>query len=100
MKRYKLCICILTAVFVICTGVLIAFADQENELEFCDHEYEISAFNHGVVTFECTECGDSYTENFKDHLNERGYEAIDMNSDGIVNGKDYGYLLRDYGNNN
>ena len=96
MKKFKLIISISIVIAVICTGFIIAFADQENELEFCDHEYEVSAFDHGVVTFECTECGDTVTDNFSDHITERGYEALDMNNDGIVNGKDYAYLMRYY----
>jgi hypothetical protein len=96
MKKIKIIICLALAVAVICTGLVLAFADQENELEFCDHEYEITAFNDGVATFECTECGDTYTDAFADHINEEGYESLDVVPDGIINAKDFSYLMKNY----
>ncbi len=82
---------------VVGTGLIIAFADQENEFEIpCEHEYEVVAFNHGEVTFQCEICGETCTDDFVNHINQRNYTLMDMNNDGIVNGKDYAYLLREY----
>ena len=96
-KKSKLIIFI--SVFaIILTASIIAFADQENNFEIeHEHDYSITAFKDGVVTFTCEECGDEFTEIFEEHLNEKNYELLDMNNDGIVNGKDYGYLLQNFG---
>ena len=96
-KHIKFTLLLALIIAVISTGLIMAMADQENEFEEpCEHEYQITAFNHGEITFTCEICEDTYTDYFVKHINERGYEPIDMNHDGIVNGKDYAYLMRNY----
>lgn len=93
-NKSKFLIIIALVISVISTG-LIVFADQENELEVpCEHQYQITDFQGHNAIFTCEECDESYEVSFTDHVNERGYEPLDLNNDGIVNGKDYGYLLR------
>lgn len=99
MKKTKL-IALLSAVVLLFTGALVAVAVQENELVIDpahEHAYQIVAFENGVVTFRCEVCDDAYTEDFADHLNERAYAPLDVVPDGIVNAKDYAYLLQHYG---
>ena len=94
MKKFKIIACLALITAVICTGFVLAFADQENNFDVCDHTYTVTSFEDGVATLTCTECGDTDTEVFADHLNDTDCEELDMNSDGIVNGKDYAYLIQ------
>ena len=55
------------------------------------HAYALSGFNKGVIEFSCIHCMDGYNEKFEDYLNTTD-ETLDVNNDGIVNGKDYAYL--------
>ena len=96
MKKVRTLLSLALVASVIFTGMFIALADQENELEFCDHEYTVTAFANGVATLECDECGDTVTMTFADYLNSRNCEELDMNSDGIVNAKDYAILIQTY----
>lgn len=101
-KKTKI-IAFISALCILFTGTLIVLANQENEFDIPhEHEYLITDFdsNTGVITFTCEICNDEKTDKFVDHINERGYEPIDMNHDGIVNGKDFAYLMRNYSNNN
>lgn len=103
MKKQTKMIAVISAICVLLTGTLIVLAAQENELDIPhEHEYQITSFDSGTgtVTFTCDICEETQRECFADHLNERGYEALDMNQDGIVNAKDYGYLIQNYGNQN
>lgn len=63
-----------------------------------EHQYQITSFDtrDGSIIYTCDVCGEQQTDHFIDHINERGYEIIDMNHDGIVNGKDFAYLMRNY----
>ena len=100
-KKTKI-IAVISAICILFTGALIALADQENEFDIPhEHEYQITSFDShtGVITFKCEICDEETTERFIDHVNERGYEPIDMNHDGIINGKDFAYLMRNYGTN-
>ena len=36
------------------------------------------------------------TECFAEHIDEVGYSPLDMNSNGIVNAKDYALLVKNY----
>ena len=101
-NNLKIVIILGVIIAVVFTGFVFAFADQENELEFCDHEYSVTAFEteSGTATLVCDECGDTIYDKFSDHVNERGYEPLDMNNDGIVNGKDFAYMMHNYTNNN
>ena len=94
-KQFKLVLLSALVMAVISTGLMIAFASQENDLEVQhDHEYFVASFSNGVATLECDICGETQTARFDEHINERGYEPLDINNDGIVNAKDYGYLIQ------
>ena len=96
-NKHRIGIIIAIIIAVISTGFVIAFADQENNIDVPhEHEYQITAFNRGEITFTCEICGEAYTEDFADHLNERYNAVLDINGDGIVNGKDYAYLNQQY----
>ena len=101
MKKFlknnlKIVIILGVIIAVAFTGFVFAFADQENELEFCDHEYTVTAFSGGVATICCSECGDTDTLVFAEYLNSRDCEELDMNHDGIVNAQDYAILIRNF----
>lgn len=92
---------IATVLFLLVTSAsLIVFADQENNFNApcSEHEYQIINFDaeSGEIDFECENCEEKHKELFAEHINERGYESIDMNHDGIVNAKDFAYLLHHY----
>ena len=63
-----------------------------------EHQYQITYFDKkdGKITYTCDVCGEQQIDHFTDHINERDYEIIDMNHDGIINGKDFAYLMRNY----
>ena len=99
MKNKKFRLVVITALVaaVISTSFIVAFADQENNLDVPhEHEYEITAFDRGEISFTCEMCGETYTEYFSDYLNSRDNETFDMNDDGIINGKDYAYLSQQF----
>jgi len=99
MKKNTKLIAVLSAFFLLLGGAMVAVAVQENNLEInpdCQHQYSVAAFEDGVVTFRCELCDDAYTEDFIDHVNE-AYAPMDVVTDGIVNAKDYAYLLQHYG---
>ena len=103
MKKKTKMVAIICTLVILFTGAIFALADQENEFEYPhEHEYQITAFETktGIITFTCDICEEEHTENFIGHINERGYDPTDMNHDGIVNGKDFAYLMRNYGNMN
>ena len=96
-KKIKIIISCIIAASVILTGVVIAFADQENQLEIPhSHEYQITDFNNGTATISCVICNDSYTDYFTNHINEQGYCVFDMNNDNFVNVRDYSILIQMY----
>ena len=97
MKTIKRIIaCALISMLVVSIGLLCVFADQENNMDVPhEHEYQITAFDKGEITFTCEVCGEAYTECFSNYLNDNN-ETLDMNNDGIVNGKDYAYLNQQY----
>lgn len=103
MKKKAKMIAVISAICVLLTGTLIVLASQENELDIPhEHAYQVTDFEKqtGTATLICAICEETQRECFADHLNERGYEALDMNQDGIVNAKDYGYLIQNYSNQN
>ena len=61
-----------------------------------NHNYQVLSFNGDVVLLKCKDCGITTNDSFKNHINERGYAPLDMNDDGIVNAKDYAYLIKNY----
>lgn len=97
MKQKHKILTTVVVLLVIISTLTVAFANQENEFDFPhEHNYQITAFADGVVTFTCEICEENYQENFAEHLNDCGYAPLDMNGDGIVNAKDYAYLIRKY----
>ena len=68
----------------------IRFAEEHT------HAYTITDLKNGMVCFSCS-CGDSYATPFAEHLNNTGDDILDINSDGIVNGRDYAYLVKQFG---
>ncbi len=102
MHNKRSIIAIISAMIVFVTGTLIVLANQENEFDIPhEHEYQITAFDcdTGIVSFTCMVCDDEKTERFIDHINERNDNPIDVNHDGIVNAKDFAYLMKYYSNN-
>ncbi|MBQ9228893.1 MAG: hypothetical protein IJ168_08700 [Eubacterium sp.] len=88
----------LLAAAVLLSGTAMALAAQENELTpECAHHYQIVSFDRdGNIVLKCQKCRDVMSTTFVEHLNERDYEPLDVVPDGIVNAKDYGYILRHY----
>ena len=80
------------------TGTVIAFASQENEMENgCEHDYQIVSLEpNGDIILTCENCNDRTTTTFAEHLNDREYAPLDVVPDGIVNAKDYAYILHHY----
>ena len=60
------------------------------------HNYELSSFENNCAVFSCVRCDSIYNEPFSEHINQRDYAVLDMNGDGIVNAKDYAYILKNY----
>ena len=60
------------------------------------HNYCVVSFENGIATLKCSDCNDVTEEAFENHINQRGYAPLDMNDDGIVNAKDYAYLIKNY----
>ena len=60
------------------------------------HAYALSGFSKGIIEYSCIHCKDSYNERFEDYLNSTDDVTLDVNKDGIVNGKDYAYLKQQY----
>lgn len=64
------------------------------------HNMQVSSFENGVVSIICANgCGESRSYTFSDHINAKttdtNYaEGLDINSDGIINAKDYARLLK------
>ena len=96
-KKFRKTAGVCLAALLISTSFISAFAYQENELDIPhEHEYSITAVNAGEVTFACDICDADYTEVFSSHINEREYAPLDVVEDGIVNAKDYAYLIKNY----
>ena len=60
------------------------------------HSYAIQQFENGVAEFRCSRCEDEFSDSFADHINDKDCDYFDMNGDGIVNAKDYAYLLKNF----
>ncbi len=73
--------------------------------ETCEHSYHIIAFDDsGSVTIKCSKCSDLYTDNFINHLTKpddnSNYDIIfDLNKDGIINARDYSFLIHNFSDN-
>ena len=75
--------------------------------ENCEHNFVIVGFDcdYGLATIRCTRCKYTYTDYFADHVtshkvpgqNPENYDPVfDVVNDGVINGKDYAYLLQQY----
>lgn len=92
-------IALICVVVLALTGTVIAFANQENELDTpCDHHYQIVSLEpNGDIILKCDNCNDRFTTTFEEHINERNYQPLDVVPDGLVNAKDYAYIIQHYG---
>ena len=95
-KKNMLFFAVVLTLAIISTGIIVY---AQNETPCIDHVYKVATFSNGEATLICKQCGETCSDCFSDHLNERGYEPLDMNSDGIVNAKDYAYLIHHYDSN-
>lgn len=88
---------LLLAAVVLASGSAIAFAqpDGENDSPHT-HEYHVITFSQGVVSYKCRYCNDVYSETFASRLNERNYAPLDVVADGVINAKDYAFLINHY----
>lgn len=75
----------------------------ENELEpdnGCEHNWQIVYYvpveNDSIIVLRCNECNAYYRVRFADHLNDRDFPLLDLNNDGIVNAKDYAFIIKHY----
>ena len=79
-------------------GVFTALGDQENNYESpCEHSYSVSSFSGNTVYTVCEHCGTETALDFADYVgaeeNDGRYTAeLDVNSDGIINGRDLAHL--------
>lgn len=92
-KKNKFFFAVVLTLAIISTGIIVY---AQNETPCIEHDYKVAAFDNGTATLMCQQCGETCSDCFGDHLNQRGYEPLDMNDDGIVNAKDYAYLIHHY----
>ena len=71
----------------------------------CNHNWEVVAFDaaYNVITLKCSDCDLIHTIDFADCLtnfnaNDEYFSAVDVNNDGVINGRDYSYLVRGFTN--
>lgn len=71
----------------------------------CSHNWEVVAFDslYNVITLKCSECDLIHTLDFAECLtnfnsNNQYFHAVDVNNDGVINGRDYSYLVRGFTN--
>lgn len=116
----KFCIFIVT-LFLLCIIPVFAFGDEETTVseetttEHSEivvssdpehtHNWEVVAFDaaYNVITLKCSECQLVETVDFADCLssfnpNDEYFSAVDVNNDGVINGRDYSYLVRGFTN--
>lgn len=76
-----------------------AFKNCSIDLNNKAHTYEIAyyqpIYHDNLIAFKCSKCNDEYNESFVEHVNKY-YPPLDLNNDGIVNGKDFAYIMRGY----
>ncbi len=88
------------------TGGITLTSDEAPEIKALGHHYIKGAAtykNDGYEEYTCTVCNNTYRDYFESHLNcrtdENGYTAeLDKNGDGIINAKDYAYIIKETGN--
>lgn len=96
-KKNKAFFAVILALAIIGTGVMV-YADQ-NETPDHSHDYKVATFDGNEASLICQICGAETTDRFDSHINEENYAPLDMNGDGIVNAKDYAYLIHHYDSN-
>ena len=71
----------------------------------CTHNWDVVAFDaaYNVITLKCSECDLIHTLDFAECLtnfnaNNEYFSAVDVNNDGVINGRDYSYLVRGFTN--
>ena len=99
--------------FILCIFPVIVYADEEPTTEsnnvvssdVCSHSWGVVAFDpiYNVVTLKCSECSLIHTLDFSECLtnfnaNNEYFSAVDVNNDGVINGRDYSYLVRGFTN--
>lgn len=90
MKKKIIALIIAVALIAsVCTGLIIARADQENNLEYpCLHEYTLAEVQNGRMVYTCQYCNDTYEDYFSNHINGT-YKPLDYNKDGVATVRDY-----------
>lgn len=65
----------------------------------CHHQWHITSIEAAekdtIVVFTCDKCSSDYYVRFSEHINT-DYSLLDLNNDGIVNGRDLAYLINKY----
>lgn len=75
-----------------------AFANCSSiDLSNLNHDYKVACYQHVYhdtsVTISCSKCDNSCIESFSKHIGSN-YLPLDLNNDGIVNGRDLAYIKR------
>ncbi|MBR3149275.1 MAG: S8 family serine peptidase [Eubacterium sp.] len=72
---------------------------QSNPEDDCVHQWQIAYYENNkqdtIVVFICDKCGNNNRVSFSEHINTN-YSLLDLNNDGIVNGRDLAYLMINY----
>ncbi|MCR5208036.1 MAG: hypothetical protein K6C14_06115 [Eubacterium sp.] len=97
MKK-RFIVLLLTATFAAAWTGIIVYAEQDGGTPH-PHEYAVAAFDGENATVTCNICGEYKTVNFAAELNSTDCPELDMNDDGIVNAKDYAYLIKHFDEN-
>lgn len=107
----------LISLIILCTFPVVVFADPVADETTTQHEivassdpehshtWDVVAFDatYNVVTLKCSECQLVETLDFAECLtnftaNNEYFSAVDVNHDGVINGRDYSYLVRGFTN--
>ena len=65
----------------------------EGRLYALGHNYQLNDFKNGIAKIQCIRCCDEYSIPFIDYVN-RYNPIIDVVQDGVINAKDYAYLIK------
>ena len=95
-------------IFIFLAAPFYCLAEETTNIS-CNHNFELVGFNTetGLATIKCSLCDYSYTDYFVNHLssdinanqNDNNYEPLfDVVNDGVINNKDYVYLMQLYSN--
>ena len=116
MKKFLICFVFTLILIMIPFSVLaddepaseVTTSASESELQsdsYCEHNWEVVAFDatYNIITLKCSECDHIVTLDFAECLtnfnaNNEYFSAVDVNNDGVINGRDYSYLVRGFTN--